>query len=100
MNSKIQPLGGEIQEEMHVRASDNPLGAAARERVAPLTSAESKIFRVAATVAIGGFLVGFDATVISGAVPSAATSFESKTVNGVPLISVAIPSSCHPPSAF
>ena len=69
MNSKIQPLGGEIQEEMHVRASDNPLGAAARERVAPLTSAESKIFRVAATVAIGGFLVGFDATVISGAVP-------------------------------
>ena len=37
--------------------------------------------------------------VISGALPCAATSFESKTVNGVPLISVAMPSNCHPPSA-
>src|SRR6202044_3679501 len=36
--------------------------------------------------------------VISGALPCAATSFESKTVNGVPLISVAMPSNCHPPS--
>jgi sugar porter (SP) family MFS transporter len=69
MNSKIQPLGGEIHQDMHVRASENLIGAAARERAASLTGDESKIFRVAATVALGGFLVGFDATVISGAVP-------------------------------
>ena len=37
--------------------------------------------------------------VISGALPCAATSFESKTVNGVPLINVAMPSNCHPPNA-
>ena len=41
---------------------------------------------------------GFRIT-LSGALPCAATSFESKTVNGVPLISVAMPFSCHPPSA-
>ena len=34
-----------------------------------MTSAEFKLIRIAATVALGGFLVGFDATVISGAVP-------------------------------
>jgi MFS transporter, SP family, arabinose:H+ symporter len=34
-----------------------------------MTGGEFKIFRIAATVALGGFLVGFDATVISGAVP-------------------------------
>src|ERR1700704_6270441 len=34
-----------------------------------MTSDEFKIVRVASTVALGGFLVGFDATVISGAVP-------------------------------
>src|SRR5215469_9452423 len=37
--------------------------------------------------------------VISGALPWADTSFESNTVNGVPLISVTIPLSCHPPKA-
>src|SRR6202035_2534604 len=36
--------------------------------------------------------------VISGAVPCAATSFESKTVKGVPLIRVAMPFNCHAPS--
>jgi MFS transporter, SP family, arabinose:H+ symporter len=34
-----------------------------------MTSDEFKIVRVASTVALGGFLIGFDATVISGAVP-------------------------------
>jgi sugar porter (SP) family MFS transporter len=34
-----------------------------------MTGGEFKIFRIASTVALGGFLVGFDATVISGAVP-------------------------------
>src|SRR5580693_6296224 len=34
-----------------------------------MTGGEFKIVRIAATVALGGFLVGFDATVISGAVP-------------------------------
>src|SRR5580658_8724307 len=34
-----------------------------------MTGDEFKIVRIAATVALGGFLVGFDATVISGAVP-------------------------------
>src|SRR5258708_29197992 len=34
-----------------------------------MTGNEFKIVRIAATVALGGFLVGFDATVISGAVP-------------------------------
>src|SRR5215831_7138650 len=33
--------------------------------------------------------------VISGALPCRDTSFESNTVNGVPLISVTIPLSCH-----
>src|ERR1035438_3905347 len=37
--------------------------------------------------------------VISGALPWAATSLESNTVNGVPVISVTIPLSCHPPRA-
>src|ERR1700722_671124 len=36
---------------------------------AHMTGHELKIVRIAATVALGGFLVGFDATVISGAVP-------------------------------
>src|ERR1700761_5791444 len=36
--------------------------------------------------------------VISGALPCAATSFESKTVKGVPLINVAMPFSCHAPN--
>src|ERR1700733_13954840 len=34
-----------------------------------MTSDQFKLVRVASTVALGGFLVGFDATVISGAVP-------------------------------
>jgi MFS transporter, SP family, arabinose:H+ symporter len=34
-----------------------------------LTRADLHLIRIAATVALGGFLVGFDATVISGAVP-------------------------------
>src|SRR5882757_3426012 len=34
-----------------------------------MTGGEFNIVRIAATVALGGFLVGFDATVISGAVP-------------------------------
>src|SRR5260370_18860465 len=34
-----------------------------------MTSDEFELVRVASTVALGGFLVGFDATVISGAVP-------------------------------
>src|SRR6202045_1265289 len=34
-----------------------------------MTGDEFKLIRIAATVALGGFLVGFDATVISGAVP-------------------------------
>ena len=34
-----------------------------------MTGNEFKIVRIAATVALGGFLVGFDAAVISGAVP-------------------------------
>src|SRR6202043_96050 len=34
-----------------------------------MTGDEFKIVRIAATVALGGFLVGFDATVIAGAVP-------------------------------
>lgn len=34
-----------------------------------MTGGEFKIFRIASTVALGGFLVGFDAAVISGAVP-------------------------------
>jgi sugar porter (SP) family MFS transporter len=34
-----------------------------------MTGSSLKVFGVAATVALGGFLVGFDATVISGAVP-------------------------------
>src|SRR5712672_3692671 len=34
-----------------------------------MTRDEFKLIRVASTVALGGFLVGFDATVISGAVP-------------------------------
>jgi len=34
-----------------------------------MTSDHFKLVRVASTVALGGFLVGFDATVISGAVP-------------------------------
>src|SRR3984957_16108932 len=34
-----------------------------------MTGDEFKLVRVASTVALGGFLVGFDATVISGAVP-------------------------------
>jgi sugar porter (SP) family MFS transporter len=34
-----------------------------------MTGGELKIVRIASTVALGGFLVGFDATVISGAVP-------------------------------
>src|SRR5271169_6179010 len=34
-----------------------------------MTGEEFKILRIAATVALGGFLVGFDAAVISGAVP-------------------------------
>src|ERR1700692_2382804 len=34
-----------------------------------MTRDEFKLVRVASTVALGGFLVGFDATVISGAVP-------------------------------
>src|SRR6202051_2444094 len=34
-----------------------------------MTGGGFKIVRIAATVALGGFLVGFDATVISGAVP-------------------------------
>jgi len=34
-----------------------------------MTGDEFKIVRIASTVALGGFLVGFDATVISGAVP-------------------------------
>ena len=37
--------------------------------------------------------------VISGAQPLTDTSCESNTVNGVPLITVAIPFSCHPPNA-
>ena len=35
--------------------------------------------------------------VISGAPPWSETSVESKTVNGVPLIAVTMPLSCHPP---
>src|SRR5215472_13332700 len=58
-------------------------------------------------VTVCGPLLGFptrlgrcdEKPVISGALPWAATSFESKTVNGVPLISVTIPLSCHPPKA-
>jgi len=38
--------------------------------------------------------------VISGAPPCSETSLESKTVKGVPLITVAIPFSCQPPSAY
>jgi SP family arabinose:H+ symporter-like MFS transporter len=34
-----------------------------------VTGGELKLIRIASTVALGGFLVGFDATVISGAVP-------------------------------
>jgi len=34
-----------------------------------MTSDQFKLVRIASTVALGGFLVGFDATVISGAVP-------------------------------
>ena len=34
-----------------------------------MTRAEFNLIRIASTVALGGFLVGFDATVISGAVP-------------------------------
>ena len=34
-----------------------------------MTRGELNLIRIAATVALGGFLVGFDATVISGAVP-------------------------------
>src|SRR5258708_36939500 len=34
-----------------------------------MTGEEFKIVRIASTVALGGFLVGFDAAVISGAVP-------------------------------
>src|SRR5882672_1878583 len=34
-----------------------------------ITGGELRIVRIASTVALGGFLVGFDATVISGAVP-------------------------------
>jgi MFS transporter, SP family, arabinose:H+ symporter len=34
-----------------------------------MTADEFKLVRIASTVALGGFLVGFDATVISGAVP-------------------------------
>jgi sugar porter (SP) family MFS transporter len=34
-----------------------------------VTRGELKLLRIASTVALGGFLVGFDATVISGAVP-------------------------------
>jgi len=34
-----------------------------------MTGEEFKILRIAAAVALGGFLVGFDATVISGAIP-------------------------------
>src|SRR5258708_10139652 len=34
-----------------------------------MTGDEFKIVRIASTVALGGFLVGFDAAVISGAVP-------------------------------
>jgi sugar porter (SP) family MFS transporter len=69
MNSEIRPLGGKIQTEARVRASESGIGAVTRERGGAVTEGESKILRVAATVAIGGFLVGFDATVISGAVP-------------------------------
>src|SRR5437868_5020515 len=36
--------------------------------------------------------------VISGAPPCSDTSLESKTVNGVRLIAVTIPLSCHPPN--
>jgi hypothetical protein len=34
-----------------------------------MTRGELNLIRIASTVALGGFLVGFDATVISGAVP-------------------------------
>ena len=34
-----------------------------------MTRGELNLLRIASTVALGGFLVGFDATVISGAVP-------------------------------
>ncbi|HTD72232.1 MAG TPA: MFS transporter, partial [Steroidobacteraceae bacterium] len=34
-----------------------------------MTRSEFNLLRIASTVALGGFLVGFDATVISGAVP-------------------------------
>src|SRR5215467_12972771 len=38
--------------------------------------------------------------VISGAEPCTELSCESNTVNGVPLIRVAIPFNCHPPSTY
>ena len=44
------------------RAAD-PFGLAERGHMS------RKIVRIASTVALGGFLVGFDAAVISGAVP-------------------------------
>ena len=69
MNSEIQPLGGEIQQETPVRTSESVVGGVARELDAATPGGDSRIFRVASTVALGGFLVGFDATVISGAVP-------------------------------
>ena len=47
----------------------NIAGSPGRAQAARMTGDEFKLLRIAATVALGGFLVGFDATVISGAVP-------------------------------
>ena len=58
MNSEIQRLGGEIQQETPVRTSESAIGGVARELGAAMTGGDSRIFRVASTVALGGFLVG------------------------------------------
>ncbi|MDT7555359.1 MAG: hypothetical protein QOI16_3956, partial [Pseudonocardiales bacterium] len=41
-----------------------------------------KLFGIALSVAMGGFLVGFDATVISGAVPFLKTYFDLDSAAG------------------
>jgi len=73
MSRRIQLLGGFRHAAGGFRHSEGAVGGAEQAvgwtNVRPEMKAETKVLGIACAVALGGFLVGFDATVISGAVP-------------------------------
>ncbi len=66
VGSKAGPGAGSAASVDPGDTLQNPLYGADAE---PMTGSSFKVLGIALTVAMGGFLVGFDATVISGAVP-------------------------------